>query len=152
LTPANEKKKSRPQFPLTAVIVTGLVSFAAGVFFMILGEWWVSQNNRERLHPAPDCPGCLATAPIQFPHSHLSFRLVMDPNRNDNVTKWTDCIDEITRCEKRKPLADCVTNASACTQECKDAYRQAISRSDEEQALRDVFFRESSPCYPSPEA
>lgn len=111
-------------------------------------------------HPAtvpfdPEClSGCIElerTAPLG--HSEAQIRLRINPDVDDPIAQWGDCLESVIACfERDGALGPCVEQAT-CPTECKALFRERAANAANEDARVDAFeavlVDSDAPCRPA---
>lgn len=158
-----------------------LLWIGLGAFVVIalgIGAWWYFFGFAfDFLKPAPghldvwasptvpykpDCGAeCKLFGTLQAGHgaphgAEGGLELRYDPNVNDSIAQWGDCLDSVFVCLNaaagRSParVGDCVRDAK-CPKECKDRYaaRSVSTIEEAEAAFFGVFVNKDAPCRPA---
>jgi len=100
----------------------------------------------------PTCAGGCDETPIELGHLRDGFTLRIDPNVDDAVAQWGDCVESMLVCLEAGSSARACVAAAECPEICKDLFdARAIGVSDEARLLdhfESVFIEEGAACRP----
>ena len=72
-------------------------------------------------------------------HHGPGIPLVFDPQVDDATAQWSDCIESVMRCvRKKKRFSGCVTDR-ACPKTCVDSFQRKVTGANTYKAQRKVF-------------
>lgn len=134
-----------------------------GIVVLLLLLWWLLRGPAEvtwqetTVPYDPECAtDCEAVALVAPGHRGQAELLMANPNVDDPIAQWGDCIDTFTTCMDRdRDSAACMT-ASSCPAECKDAYGSGLSDTEGLEAeltlFQSMFLEAGAYCRPIEEA
>ena len=110
--------------------------------------WKESKNTYQ-----PDCgENCQHIAQVHPGHRGTTLQLLYNPEIDDAVAQWSDCISTVMSCWKEgETFAQCVQTAS-CPQGCKENFYENIGSNTDPKKQREtfeaLFIHEGGMCVP----
>lgn len=102
----------------------------------------------------PKCGPPRCTTLVQnLPVGHvggLRITLKKDNALRDPITRWGDCLQQVTDCvDLDRPLPECVGAAAACPSICREAFAARMVAGDRPlDGFRTLFLDEGGTCFP----
>lgn len=136
---------------------------AVGVVLVLLLLWWLLRSSgsvewAETTVPYdPTCAtDCEVVGMISPGHRGAVMPLAVNPNVDDPIAQWADCIDTFTQCMEATPDPLACMAGGSCPDACRSAYAAEVSTvpglEGQLRVFQEMFLDDEAFCRPPEEA